>query len=130
MIERDYIMRLIRQFLAAIARFLNKKGQQDDQKEIEKLFETFVGDYTFFHIASLEEIMDSFQKYPEDERIYRIEMLAELFYQEADLKSEPFREEILDKAFELFSFVDRNSKTFSLDRINKINEIQLKRNQV
>ena len=73
--------------------------------------------------------MDSFLKYPEGERIYRIEMLAELYYREADLKSEPMREDLLDKAFKLFSFVDRNSKTFSFERINKINEIQTKRKE-
>ena len=37
MIERDYIMRLIRQFMAAIARFLDKKGQQDDDEKIKEL---------------------------------------------------------------------------------------------
>ena len=129
MIERDYIMRLIRQFLAALARFLNKKEHQNDEEEIKELYETYIGDYTFFHSASTDEIMDSFLKYPEGERIYRIEMLAELYYREADLKSEPMREDLLDKAFKLFSFVDRNSKTFSLERINKINEIQTKRKE-
>ena len=74
--------------------------------------------------------MESFQKYPEGERIYRIEMLAELYFREADLRSEPLREEMLEKAFNLFSFVDRNSKTYSFERINKINEIQTKRKKV
>ena len=130
MIERDYIMRLIRQFMAAIARFLEKKGQQDDDEKIKELYETYFGDYTFFHVATLDEVMESFQKYPEGERIYRIEMLAELYFREADLRSEPLREEMLEKAFNLFSFVDRNSKTYSFERINKINEIQTKRKKV
>ena len=39
MIERDYIMRLIRQFLAALARFLNKKEHQNDEEEIKELYE-------------------------------------------------------------------------------------------
>ena len=130
MIERDYIMRLIRQFMAAIARFLDKKGQQDDDEKIKELYETYFGDYTFFHVATLDEVMESFQKYPEGERIYRIEMLAELYFHEADLRSEPLREEMLEKAFNLFSFVDRNSKTYSFERINKINEIQTKRKKV
>ena len=55
--------------------------------------------------------------------MYRMEMLAELYYREADLKSEPLREMLLDKAFNLFSFIDENSKTYSMDRKTKMNDI-------
>ncbi len=123
MIERDFIMRLIRQFMVALSRFSEKKGQQDDEEEIKKLYETYLGSYDFYHISTWDEVMKSFGQYPEQERMYRMEMLAELYYREADLKSEPLREMLLDKAFNLFSFIDENSKTYSMDRKTKMNDI-------
>lgn len=70
--------------------------------------------------------MSSFEKYPQEERISRMEMLAELYYAEADDRPEPFRTQQLDMALSLFSFIDANSRTFSIDRQNKISLIKKK----
>ncbi|MCE2616513.1 MAG: hypothetical protein ACTTKN_04100 [Phocaeicola sp.] len=123
MFERDYIMRLIRQFFAAVSLFLSKKGKQNDMEVIHDLYNTYVGPYDFYHISTLDDVMQSFEKYPENERLDRMEMLAELYFQEADLKSEPIREDLLNKAYDLFSFIDNQSRTYSLQRKNRIQDI-------
>ena len=83
-----------------------------------------MGDYAFFHTASLDDIMRWFEKYNEEERLDRIGMLAELYYAEADTMSEPMRSDVLDKAFLLFDFIDRHSRTYSPERLKKMREIE------
>ena len=124
MLERDYIMRLIREFMAALARMLEKKEIEGRREALRKLYEQYVGPYDFYHIMSVDDIMQSFTKYPENERLHRMEMLAELYYAEADMLSEPMRGNIISLALSLFGFVDRNSKTFSFDRRKKMDELR------
>ncbi len=124
MLERDYIMRLIREFMAALARMLEKKEIEGRREALRKLYEQYVGPYDFYHIMPVDDIMQSFTKYPENERLHRMEMLAELYYAEADMLPEPMRGNIISLALSLFGFVDRNSKTFSFDRRKKMDELR------
>lgn len=124
MLERDYIMRLIREFMAALARLLEKKEVEGRREALRKLYEQYVGPYDFYHIMPVGDIMQSFTKYPENERMYRMEMLAELYYAEADTLSEPMRGNIVALALSLFDYIDRNSKTFSFDRRKKMEELR------
>lgn len=124
MLERDYIMRLIREFMAALARILEKKEIEGRREALRKLYEQYVGPYDFYHVMSVNDIMTSFGKYPENERLYRMEMLAELYYAESDMLTEPMRGNVLRLAFSLFDFIDRNGRTFSFDRKQKMEEIR------
>lgn len=124
MLQRDYIQRLIREFMAALQRLLEKKEVGERQEEVRRLFTQYMGDYAFFHTASLDDIMRWFEKYDEEERLDRIGMLAELYYAEADTMSEPMRSDVLDKAFLLFDFIDRHSRTYSPERLKKMREIE------
>lgn len=124
MLQRDYIQRLIREFMAALQRLLEKKEVGERQEEVRRLFAQYMGDYAFFHTASLDDIMRWFEKYNEEERLDRIGMLAELYYAEADTMSEPMRSDVLDKAFLLFDFIDRHSRTYSPERLKKMREIE------
>ena len=124
MLQRDYIQRLIREFMAALQRLLEKKEVGERQEEVRRLFAQYMGDYAFFHTASLDDIMRWFEKYNEEERLDRIGMLAELYYAEADTMSEPIRTDVLDKAFLLFDFIDRHSRTYSPERLKKMREIE------
>lgn len=123
MLQRDYIQRLIREFMAALQRLIEKNEAGERLEEARRLFTQYVGDYTFYHTATLEDVMQSFGKYPEEERLERINMLAELYYAEADMLSEPVRTAELERAFMLFDFVDRHGRTFSLDRLRKMDSI-------
>ena len=88
MLQRDYISRLIREFMAALQRYLEKNEAGARRKTAEDLFRQYFGSYEFYHTATHDEIMSSFEKYPEEERISRMEMLAELYYAEADDRPE------------------------------------------
>ena len=123
MLRQDYIQRLIREFFAALERLLEKNEAGERQEAIRKMFTQYLGDSTFFHTATPDDIMRSFEKYPEYERLSRIEMLAELYYAEADLMSEPTRSAVLDRAYMLFDFIDRNGRTFSMERVKKMRRI-------
>ena len=130
MLQRDYIQRLIREFMAALQRLIEKNEAGERQEEVRRLFTQYVGDYTFYHTATLEDVMQSFGKYPEEERLERINMLAELYYAEADSLSEPAHTAVLDRAFMLFDFIDRHSRTYSPDRLKKMNDIDARRRGV
>ncbi len=124
MIERDYIMRLIREFMAALLRFLEKNEIRRNEDELISLYNSYVGDSAFYHTASMDDVMDSFMKWSSEQRIYRIEMLAELYYAEAGIKSGPTRYDLLNRAYFLFDFLDRNSKVYSFERIRKMGDIK------
>lgn len=109
--------------MAALQRYLEKNEAGARRKTAEDLFHQYFGSYEFYHTATHDEIMSSFEKYPEEERISRMEMLAELYYAEADDRPEPFRTQQLDMALSLFRFIDAHSRTFSIDRQNKIGAI-------
>ena len=123
MLQRDYIQRLIREFMTALQRLIEKKEVGQRQEEVRRLFTQYMGDYAFFHIGSIDDVMQWFERYHEEERLDRMSMLAELYYAEADTMSEPVRTEVLDRAFMLFDFVDRHSRTYSPERLKKMNEI-------
>ena len=124
MLQQDYIMRLIQEFAAALQRFLEKKEVSDRSEAIKDLYRQYLDDYELYHITTMDEVMQSFVRYPEEQRIHRMEILADLYYVEADLKSEPTRTTLLERALQLFTFIDRHSRTLSFERQRKISDIK------
>lgn len=124
MLQRDYIQRLIREFMAALQRFLEKNETGRRQEAMRLMYEKYLGDYAFFHTAALDDIMRWVESYPEEERLDRLNMLAELYNAEADMLSEPMRTAQLDMAYALFDFIDRHGRTYSPERQKKMKEIE------
>ncbi|MCI6549305.1 MAG: hypothetical protein MR450_00380 [Prevotella sp.] len=124
MLERDYIMRLIREFMAALGKFLEKPEADRDHDEIKDLYRQYAGDYTFYHTATIPEVMESMEQFAPSQRVPRLEILAELYYAEADMLTGPAREMLLDKSLTLFRFVSEHDKTYSFDRIVKMERIR------
>lgn len=124
MLQRDYILRLIREFMAALERMLEKKEVADRREEIKQLYEQYVGPYALYHNATTDEVLLALAGMDEEQRLPRMEMLAELFYAEADTVSNPERDFLLEKAFALFSIIEREEKTYSLKRRWKMQDIQ------
>ncbi len=124
MLHRDYIMRLIQLFFEALAKFIrNKEGKDPEilRPELDELYKNFLKHpRDFFKDFSVEEIINFFDN---DEKLYKIEIVAELFYQDAML-GDPDKE-LLRKALSLFRYVDLNSDTFSFDRQRKTGEIEM-----
>ena len=127
MLQQDYFLRILEEFGKALSLFTqNKKDIVQKQQEIEKLYDSYVGDSIFYHTATLDDIMNSFGRFAEEERLDRMEMLAELYYAESDLKTGPARDMLLDKARKLFIFIDHHSRTLSFHRQQRIMDIARK----
>ena len=126
MLERDYIMRLIREFMAALQRILEKKEIKTRREKLKEMYEKYVGPYSFYYEADMDAVMKALAEYDEGERIYRMEMLAELYYAEADTVGNPDRDFLLEKAYLLYDYIDKNGRTYSLDRKNKMTMIKSK----
>ena len=124
MLQQDYIIRLIREFFAALARALEKPEIEDRTKTIHQLYLQYLGDYESYQNATVEEAIEAIAaRFPEEQRLYRIEMLAELYYAEAGVRVAPIAEALLERALPLFEYVDLHSKLFSFDRKRKMEEI-------
>ncbi len=117
-------MRLIREFFAALQRMLEKKEIEDRREAIRDMYEKYVGPYAFYHDATVNEVMKAIGGMEEEQRLPKAEMLAELYYAEADTVSNPERDFLLEKAFCLFDFIDKNGRTYSFDRLRKMNDIR------
>ncbi len=123
MLQRDYIMRLVREFAEALELLL-KKDVRKQQAEIQRMYDQYVGPYAFYHTAAVADIMESMEQWDERERLPRLEMLAELYYVEAGLTVGPGRSLLLEKAWALFDFVDRHDRTFDMARLSKMSDIK------
>lgn len=125
MLQRDYILRIIKEFLEALELVVrNKKDKADAENRLTELYRAYLGSPEFYRTAAFEDVMDSFTGYPEGERIDRVEMLAHLYYVEGDMKTGVSREFFMKRALRLFILVDSNSRTYSLDRAAKIDAIK------
>ena len=124
MLQRDYIKRLIREFAEALRRMLDQKEVTKRRESIRQLYEQYLGPYNLYHFATIDELMLAIQSYPEDERLERLAMLAELYYAEADTEASAHeRETRLQKAFNLFEYLEKESGVYSIERRGKMAEL-------
>ena len=86
-----------------------------------------MGPYAFYSIATIEDVMKAMAGIDDEEkRLSKMDMLAELYYHEADMVGQPARDELLNKAFMLFDYVETHGDTFSIERRNKMAQIKQK----
>ena len=122
MLQRDYFIRLIEEFNAAISRFLtNKDDELKRDKDLKDLYRQYVGEYDDLRNLSVDELLIyAKEQWKEEERIDKINMVAELLYAEGSYKGQPLRQILLEKAYALFDYVEANDSTFSIDRRQKM----------
>jgi hypothetical protein len=131
MYQKDYILRLIEQiakFLAEVMRLIKKGEYGEASSRLENSYYNFLKkDAAFFRNIPEKELTDRLlleHNYTND----HLEILAELFNAEAELgMAKGNQEESLEysrKALVLFEFVDRELKTYSAERLKKIEEIR------
>ena len=121
MLQRDYFIRIIEEFMAAVSRFLEKDEGKRTDEELRDLYRQYVGDYGVLRNLTVEEAIGYAQEqWMEDRRVARLEMLAELWYAEGSGKQQPLRNLLLNKAFLLYDYVDGHSPDFSLVRKQKM----------
>ena len=122
MLQRDYFIRLIEEFNAAISRFLTKKDDElKRDKDLKDLYRQYVGEYDDLRNLSVDELLTyAREQWKEEEGIDKINMVAELLYAEGSYKGQPLRQILLEKAYALFDYVEANDSTFSIDRRQKM----------
>ncbi len=122
MLQRDYFIRLIEEFNAAISRFLTNKDEDlKRDKDLKDLYRQYVGEYDDLRNLSVDELLTyAKEQWEEEERIDKINMVAELLYAEGSYKGQPLRQILLEKAYALFDYVEANDSTFSIDRRQKM----------
>ena len=97
MLQRDYFIRLIEEFNAAVSRFLVKKG--DDlkwDKELKDLYRQYVGEYDDLRNLSVGDLL----KYAGE------------------------RQMLQEKAYRLFDYVESHGSTFSIERRQKMDAMR------
>lgn len=122
MLQRDYFIRLIEEFNAAISRFLTKKDDElKRDKDLKDLYRQYVGEYDDLRNLSIDELLTyAKEQWKEEERIDKINMVAELLYAEGSYKGQPLRQMLMEKSYRLFDYVEANGSTFSIDRRQKM----------
>lgn len=124
MIQRDYFIRIIEEFTAALARFMKKKDDDRKDDDLRDLYRQYVGSYDVLRNLSLDETLAySYDQWPDNERLDRLDMLAELLYAEGSYKSNPLRAMLLGKAYYLFDYIEANGTTLSLTRQQRMRSI-------
>ena len=124
MLQRDYIQRLIREFFAALQRLLEKKEIASRREDLQKLYDQYVGPYSFYFTASLDDIMQSIADMPEQQRPYKAQMLAELYVAEAETVSIADAERLLRNACVLYDYVEQQSRTYDPELQARVKEIK------
>ncbi len=125
MLQRDYFIRLIQEFMAAIGRFLQKDIDQRTDEDLIDIYRQYVGDYRTLRNLTVEEAIEySRNEWKPGEQLRKLEMLAELWYAESTFKLHPLKDMLLEKAFRLLDFVDTHSTDLSLMRREHIREVK------
>ena len=121
--EKDYILRMIEmmgEFIAAIFGLIKKGDYKQASESLDRAYHNFLKeDASFFQKISKDEISEklvSEHNYTNN----HLEILAELFYAEAELKYKAGKKsesiELYEKSLILLEFVDSESRTYSLNR--------------
>lgn len=125
MLQRDYFIRIIEEFMAAVSRFLEKDIDKRTDDDLCDLYRQYVGDYDILRNLPAEEAIGyAHEQWKDDRRMQQLEMLAELLYVEGSYKQKPLRDLLLEKSFRIFTYVDRHSSDFSLTRRAKLSAIK------
>ena len=126
MLQRDYFLRIIQEFMAALAKFLEKKEAEEQRDDdLRELYRQYVGSYDVLRNLSFDELLAYAQnEWNDDERMQRLEMMAELLYAEGSYKQAPLRQLLLDRAYQVFDYVDVNGNLFSITRRQKMTAIR------
>lgn len=131
MLQRDYIMRLLQDFVEALEKLVEERDKHDGlelQLQLQSIYRAYFNHpHTFYYNQDAEYILNDLgQNYGGEELLTRIEMLSELLYQDALLKEPEEQKYLLRKSLYLLIYLDEHSDTFSFERRGKISEIEKK----
>lgn len=115
---------MIEEFQAALSRFLEKPEGDRKDNSLRDIYRQYVGGYDEVRNLSFDELMAySLEQWNENERMERLNFVAELLYAEACCKANPLRTMLMEKAFKIYSYLDAHSGVMSIDRRQKMERI-------
>jgi hypothetical protein len=131
MYQKDYVLRMIEmlmKFIGEVLGLIRKGDLKKASEELEKGYNTFLReDAVFFRNIPAEMLTDKLLR-KHNYTSGHLEILAELFNAEAELElAQGNITESLGysgKALLLFEFVDKEQKTYSQERLDKIETIK------
>ena len=129
MLQRDYIMRILQQFYDALHKLVNNieaEKIEDVQLQFNGMYLDYLKkDSSFFYENDVNTILQFLGEGKDKDSIAKINMLAELLYNDAmlnqDLDTKP---NLLSKTLELLLFIKEKDKTFSSERDSRIGLIK------
>lgn len=139
MLRRDYFLKLIQDLFAAIGDlFRDDIGQDEKSSRIESLYTQFGDTAQFFRSATTSDAVATIARtaanaqgvkpddLTADEMRQRVDLLASLLY--ADFKyarlSDGMRRDVAERALDLALMVDETTDTFSLERLDRIDDLK------
>lgn len=129
MLQQDYIMRLIGEFMNTLSKLIRKKrenGEYNIQSELDSLYRSYFNhDAMHFYKQDIDLILNELRLiHRGNELLTYIEMLSELLYQDAQLKHCEEKKNLLLKTLYLLEYLNTHTNTFSIERWRRINEIK------
>ena len=122
MLARDLIATVIKTFFEELDDVRDGKRQMNDESPYAGMYASYFNkDRDWFIQADTEEITTFFA----DDPIYKLEMLTELIYRDAQRLTDAGIQAILyRKIIELYEVIDIRSQEFSMDRMNRTTELK------
>lgn len=124
MLSRDLIASVIKTFFEELDDVRDGEKRTGSAPTYAAFYPTYFNrDRDWFIGASLPEITDLFAGDP----VYKLEMLAELLYREAqELAEVTMQKRLYRKIIDLYEVIDIQSREFSIERMNRIAELKQK----
>lgn len=128
MLRRDYLLKMLQELTAALARMLHddERTLTERQKELMALYRMLGRDAEYFRSSTTDEILAELASQGDDGYLQRIEMAAELLYADSHLfvGSHNLLTDIRRRALDLYEYLDQRSDDFSLTRTQRIEELR------
>lgn len=133
MFEKDYLMRLVNTFFNALNRIINSIEKDDIENvriQIIDAYKLLGNDSSFFLNTNLDKIF-LFFKEKEGDYLKRVNMLAELMYQDSRVnKKKETKNLFLDKSILLFEYYIENTKEYSFGLNRKLHVMKNERERL
>ena len=128
--QTDYILREIEKIGAMLRMLIRRLVEQKDTENEEETTEQTIADFSIEAGISLDEILQlksaDFSEYFSYNKGYspeNVELLADFMAELTNSSAISDKEALINKAIELYEFIDAESKTFSLERAQKISNL-------
>lgn len=129
MIERDYLMRILRQFFDVLQKLINGYDPEKDEVieiQLSGLCENYLGfDFAFIENNDIDRILEITNGLSTSDAEAKLAMLSELLYTWVTLPAgKEVNRNVATKALTLLLHVEDVSRSFSFERQQRIAELQ------